>query len=51
MEKIDELKAKAMASNSKNANPIKDIEASKTREEGELSDSYDDVYASLSLSR
>ncbi|KAK6228013.1 hypothetical protein SCA6_000353 [Theobroma cacao] len=42
MEKIDELKAKAMASNSKNANPIKDIEASKTREEGELSDSYDD---------
>ncbi|XP_021295258.1 uncharacterized protein LOC110424887 isoform X2 [Herrania umbratica] len=42
MEKIDELKAKAMASNSKNANPSKDIEASKTREEGELSDSYDD---------
>ncbi|XVE69144.1 hypothetical protein DITRI_Ditri09bG0127000 [Diplodiscus trichospermus] len=42
MEKIDELKAKSIASNSMNANPSKDIEASKTREEGELSDSYDD---------
>ncbi|OMO96934.1 siRNA-mediated silencing protein NRDE-2 [Corchorus olitorius] len=30
-----------MASNSKNANPSKDIEASKTKEEGELSDSSD----------
>ncbi|XVF83625.1 hypothetical protein PTKIN_Ptkin16aG0504600 [Pterospermum kingtungense] len=42
MEKIDELKAKSMASDSTNANPSKDIEASKTREEGELSDSDDD---------
>ncbi|MBA0666088.1 hypothetical protein Goklo_002542 [Gossypium klotzschianum] len=31
-----------MASNSTNVNPSKDIEASKTKEEGELSDSYDD---------
>ncbi|KAG8501474.1 hypothetical protein CXB51_003990 [Gossypium anomalum] len=38
----DELKTKAMASNSTNVNPTKDIEASKTKEEGELSDSFDD---------
>ncbi|XWS74994.1 hypothetical protein CRYUN_Cryun01aG0047000 [Craigia yunnanensis] len=42
MERIDELKAKPMASNSTNTNPSKDIEASKTKEEGELSDSYND---------
>ncbi|XP_022765189.1 uncharacterized protein LOC111310225 isoform X2 [Durio zibethinus] len=42
MEKIDELKAKAMASDLTNANASKDIEASKTKEEGELSDSFDD---------
>ncbi|KAK5835455.1 Golgi to ER traffic 4 [Gossypium arboreum] len=38
----DELKTKAMASNSTNVNPSKDIEASKTKEEGKLSDSFDD---------
>ncbi|KAK8535982.1 hypothetical protein V6N12_012645 [Hibiscus sabdariffa] len=38
----DELKTKAMASNSTNVNPNKVIEDSKTKEEGELSDSYDD---------
>lgn len=50
MEKIDELKAKSMASNSTTANPSKDIETSKAREEGELSDTDDDVFFSLSLS-
>ncbi|GMI86265.1 hypothetical protein like AT2G39580 [Hibiscus trionum] len=47
----DELKSKAMASNSTNVNPSKDIEGSKAKEEGELSDSYDDENLDCSTSR